>query len=1205
MLRRLSKISKILLFIILAGFFGSSHKVVAQTPLLTGQVNKYAKVTAVGSNNVTIPLANIPDYAVGDTAMVIQMKGVIINAATGLPGQPGNFQNFVGSPGSYEITIIQSINTGTGVITFSRNLLKSYNVAGKVQLIKIGSYRNAVVNTELTCASWDSTSATGGVLSFLVKGKLTLNANINVSGKGLKGGIVSAGSGYCQMSDDSIKWYFYSRFSTASGYKGEGLAISNNGGLSIYPDLAKGKGVSLTGGGGGNGHYSGGGGGSNFGAGNTGYVEVPGCSPLIELGGGNGGYGLSSIIPLSSGVFLGGGGGASTYGATPSTSNGGQGGGIVIILADTISGNGRVISANGSQPNLNTSPNSGAGGGGGAGSVIVSTRYFSSNPELRAIGGQGGNTNNTQGCGGGGGGGLIWTKAAFAGTASVAGGIGGYNMGAESLLDGYPGTIKAGLNIPLNGFLFNEIYSSVNLTATDSICEGEVPPELLGTLPAGGSGTYTYQWQRSENNIDWTNVSGTGINYTPSSAETNACYFRRVVNDGAGIIDYSMSVQIIVHPIITMNQIGTDTTLCYNQNPDNLYPLNTPVGGTGIYLYTWETSATGASPWMAAGGDNHKSTYDPPTLTATQYYHRIINSGACVNTSPSVKVTILPSIGGNNILADQTICQNMNFANLTGSSPTGGASTYSYLWKSSPDNANWSAAAGTNTGINYDPQNDNPGDYYYKRIVYSGLNNTCQDTSTSVHLKSHPQITGNTITANQTICEGSAPATLVGSNPAGGDGTNYTYTWQYSINGTDFSNVSTGGTSKDYTVPSLMNNTWYRRVVNSSACTDISNNVAITVDPAITNYAINIASGSHDTISIGQIPGRLEGVPAGGLGTFTYQWESSTDNVNFNDLSVVTQTLQPGELSETTWFRRTVFSGTCEEQSTFRITVLPLINNNTIAADQTVCNTTAPAVLTGSTPSGGDGNFRYLWESRDAAAGVWVDASGTNNTKDYQPLLLSGNTQFRRNVFSGENNCCTSVSPAVLIAVDTMPLNVTAGPDLTLNPYQFAFVLQGGFDGTATCSWRVISSDGDPTFDNVNAGNSAVRKLGFGDNIFEFTVTNNTCVADPDEVMITVPDMHIPQGLTPDGDGINDYFKVDGLEYTKNELVIINTGGAVVFRQADYSSDVRENAWEGLDNSGDELPDGTYYYLLTIKGATDISIPDYVVHLSGFIIIKR
>ncbi|MBE0668119.1 MAG: gliding motility-associated C-terminal domain-containing protein, partial [Bacteroidales bacterium] len=154
--------------------------------------------------------------------------------------------------------------------------------------------------------------------------------------------------------------------------------------------------------------------------------------------------------------------------------------------------------------------------------------------------------------------------------------------------------------------------------------------------------------------------------------------------------------------------------------------------------------------------------------------------------------------------------------------------------------------------------------------------------------------------------------------------------------------------------------------------------------------------------------------------------------------------------------------------------------------------------------------------------------------------------------------------------------------------------------------WSLVSSpDGDPDFTDINNPLTVVKKLGFGDNIFRFTVINNVCEASPQEVTLTVPEVKIPEAISPNEDGLNDYFNVEGLEYTYNELVVINTGGAVVYSTKDYRSNDPENGWRGLDNYGDPLPEGTYYFLLTINGAQNMSVPAYVAHISGFIIIRR
>ncbi|MCU0378592.1 MAG: hypothetical protein MUC78_10070, partial [Bacteroidales bacterium] len=462
--QRLSEITVRFLFVSVFLIATGLSSLSGQTPVITGQTNKYARVTAVGADNVTV--SSVSDFALGDTVMIIQMGGIIINASATLDGSA---QNKIGAPGGYEFVIIQSISGGPGnwQVNFTRNLLNAYHPDGKVQMIRIRNYDHAVVNSELTCADWDSTTVTGGVLAFFVRGTLTLNANINVSGKGFRGGIVSSGPGYCFESNDTVRHYFYNTGSSMSGYKGEGIALRNTSGVTIYPGLAKGRGVTYSGGGGGNGHFSGGGGGAGQGAGSTGHQEMDGVC-AVEYNGGLGGKSIKGNVITSGGVYLGGGGGASTYSGTPTLSAGGDGGGIVIILANSIAGNGHTIAAAGNQPNNNTAALAGAGGGGGAGSIIISTSEFTSYPQLDATGANGGNTVNTQGSGGAGGGGLISTRLAYPGTYSINGGVVGLVAGSlpSPVTYGDPGLITSGLNLPLNGFLFNTIFSEETMTQT-------------------------------------------------------------------------------------------------------------------------------------------------------------------------------------------------------------------------------------------------------------------------------------------------------------------------------------------------------------------------------------------------------------------------------------------------------------------------------------------------------------------------------------------------------------------------------------------------------------------------------------------------------------------------------------------------------------------------------------------------------------------
>ena len=71
----------------------------------------------------------------------------------------------------------------------------------------------------------------------------------------------------------------------------------------------------------------------------------------------------------------------------------------------------------------------------------------------------------------------------------------------------------------------------------------------------------------------------------------------------------------------------------------------------------------------------------------------------------------------------------------------------------------------------------------------------------------------------------------------------------------------------------------------------------------------------------------------------------------------------------------------------------------------------------------------------------------------------------------------------------------------------------------------------------------------------------------------------LPNAITPNGDGMNDALIFDllitnPLDFPNSELVIFNRWGDVVFKQQPY-----DNTWQGTNQSGGELPEGTYYFI--------------------------
>lgn len=93
---------------------------------------------------------------------------------------------------------------------------------------------------------------------------------------------------------------------------------------------------------------------------------------------------------------------------------------------------------------------------------------------------------------------------------------------------------------------------------------------------------------------------------------------------------------------------------------------------------------------------------------------------------------------------------------------------------------------------------------------------------------------------------------------------------------------------------------------------------------------------------------------------------------------------------------------------------------------------------------------------------------------------------------------------------------------------------------------------------------------------YTVTVTWNGC-SHSQTLTVDSTGCTIQKGISPNGDGYNDYFDLEGQNVTK--LQIFNRYGTVVYSKGGYT-----NQWYGQSDDGEELPDGTYYYVIDRAG---------------------
>jgi len=85
---------------------------------------------------------------------------------------------------------------------------------------------------------------------------------------------------------------------------------------------------------------------------------------------------------------------------------------------------------------------------------------------------------------------------------------------------------------------------------------------------------------------------------------------------------------------------------------------------------------------------------------------------------------------------------------------------------------------------------------------------------------------------------------------------------------------------------------------------------------------------------------------------------------------------------------------------------------------------------------------------------------------------------------------------------------------------------------------------------------------------------DNGCDTAFVEIWVPCGNLEIKNGFSPNNDGVNDFFRINGVQnFPDNSITIFNRWGSKVFSQNGY-----KNQWDGTFEDKD-LPNGTYFYI--------------------------
>jgi gliding motility-associated-like protein len=171
---------------------------------------------------------------------------------------------------------------------------------------------------------------------------------------------------------------------------------------------------------------------------------------------------------------------------------------------------------------------------------------------------------------------------------------------------------------------------------------------------------------------------------------------------------------------------------------------------------------------------------------------------------------------------------------------------------------------------------------------------------------------------------------------------------------------------------------------------------------------------------------------------------------------------------------------------------------------------------------------------------------------------------------------------AEISIIGTGPLaNFQIEPDSIFSPSTLLFLTDLTTSDTPIASWFWDFGNGDSS--NDQSPQYVYEESGLY--TITLVVTDNAgCTSTATQVVLSEFNFRIPEAFSPNGDGFNDLFVIQGLETIDGaDIQIFNRWGAKVFESTNYKPG---NFWDG-----DGLPDGTYFYVLQLPNGENLDGP--------------
>jgi gliding motility-associated-like protein len=578
-------------------------------------------------------------------------------------------------------------------------------------------------------------------------------------------------------------------------------------------------------------------------------------------------------------------------------------------------------------------------------------------------------------------------------------------------------------------------------------------------------------------------------------------------------------------------------------------------GGTNP-SYRWERNG------MAAGGNS-------PVYTASDFANNdivtcyVITGGTCETASLQASDVITIKVNNNaiqpqiNITADNTIICECTPVSFQATIVNGGSSPI-YQWKLNGENA----GSGEDVYISNSLKNGDIINCVYTDNASCVAGGSVVSNSIQIMTASGQSPSISITASTNDICAGSAITFTAATVNAG---TNPFYQWK--LNG-----MNVGSNNASFASAALLDGDIVNCTINTdplftcvNTTTAISNNITINIVNAVSP---EVTISGTNTICSGS-PATFTAIPLNAGANPSFQWKVNGANVGTNNITFTSSALADGDIVSCIMNKDPLFTCAAASSATSNDIVMTILTEviasvNISVSDNEVCKGTT-AIFTATANNAGV-SPAFNWKLNNTNVG--------SNSATYSSNTLSNGDQVYCVITPGSNTCSNST-----VSSNIIPIIINDLPGISIDPKDTIIFTGSQIQLNATVTGNVLSYQWEPADKLINPFSLTPSTIHLTANT-TYTlnaVSNKGCTSSDNVIVKIFQPLYMPNAFTPNGDGINDVFRIPpDASLVLTEFSIFDRWGNKIF-----TTNSINRGWDGTLN-GKPLVSSVYVYF--IKG---------------------